>query len=102
MRQREVRIRRRGREQDHEESQGLEEESECLHSGGRDVTRVLPRPPQYEVERVDAEPQDRGERPGGHVPAEDQKQRQREEDDVGPRQGRHEVARLRSRRCQQA
>src|SRR6266516_4052519 len=100
--QREVRVRRRGREQDHENSQSLEEQSECLHSGGREVTRVLPRAPQYEVESMDTDPKDRGERPRGNAPADDQEQRQCEEDDEGSRQRRQEVTRLRSRRAEKA
>src|SRR5712691_2837505 len=68
---------RRG-EEHHEEAEQLEEHSERLHSGGREVTGVLPRAPQYEVECMDTDPQDGGERPGGDVPVENQEQRQGE------------------------
>jgi hypothetical protein len=98
---RERRARDNGSDQDHEESDRLEEQSKSLHASGAEVTRLSARPAQQQVDCVHRDPQHRSEGPASEPPARDEEDGQREEHDHAARERRKDMPRLGPRRRKQ-
>ena len=68
--------RRESCDQDREEPDRLEEESECLHAAGGEVTGLRLRPAQHEIDAVHRNPEHRRKTPAGKAPTGEEEHRQ--------------------------